>query len=231
MENGDPLPYLLDLLSFRRLIAASFLLMLRFAHLLTVVASEFSESVPPLEQQMSRSDSSCSHGFYNIYLGLYPYVQNGARSGLGIEVDSHEGAVHFSTLRAIYWDHYYSLLSVWWAPHFLTLNHFCPRPNGGEFDEDCVLEFSLLQWRFVSLIHWSGREFIFRSVMSGLGVVASESNQLSFPFSELYWPATDSDPHITDMGRVESEPAFVHYSSNFFRPCRGFEPRHCGDIS
>jgi hypothetical protein len=102
MENGDPLPYLFDLLSFRRLLVASFLPVLHFAHLLTAVPSEFSESVPPLEQQMSRSDSSRSHGLYNIYLGLYPYVQHGARSGLEIEVDSHEGAVHLSTLPAVY---------------------------------------------------------------------------------------------------------------------------------
>jgi hypothetical protein len=61
---------------------------------------------------MNRSDSSRSHGLHNIYLGLHPYVQHGAQSGLEIEVDSHEGAVPFSTLPTIYRDHYYFLLSV-----------------------------------------------------------------------------------------------------------------------
>ena len=67
--------------------------------------------------------------------------------------------------------------------------------------------------------------------MTGLGVAASEGDQLSFPCFELYWLATNSDPHATDMGCVESEPASVHYSSDFFRPRYGFEPRHCGHIS
>jgi hypothetical protein len=53
MANEDPLPYLFDLLSVTRLVVASFLPVLRFAHLLTTVPLEFSESVPPLEQQLS----------------------------------------------------------------------------------------------------------------------------------------------------------------------------------
>jgi hypothetical protein len=112
MANGDPLPHLFDLLSVTRLVVASFLPVLRFAHLLTAVPLEISESVPPLEQQLGRSDSSCSRRLYDVYLGLHPYVQHGARFGLEIEVDSHEGAVPFSTLPAIYRDHYDSLLSV-----------------------------------------------------------------------------------------------------------------------
>jgi len=51
MENGDPLPYLFNLLSFRRLLAASFLPVLRFACLLTAVPPEFSESVPRLDSK------------------------------------------------------------------------------------------------------------------------------------------------------------------------------------
>ena len=158
MTDGDPLPHFFALLYIIRLIAASFLPVLRFMHLLIAVPLEISESVPPLEGQLSRSDSSCSRCLYNIYLGLHPYVQHGARSSLEIEVDSHERAVPFSTLPAIYRDHYYSPLSVWLPPYVLTLNHFCPRPNGGEFDEDRVLEFILQPWRFVSLIHWQEAE-------------------------------------------------------------------------
>jgi hypothetical protein len=112
MENGDPLPYLFDFMSVTRLVSASFLPMLRFAHLLTTVPLEFSESVPPLEQQLIPSHSSRSRCLYNIYLGLYPYVRHGGRSGLEIAVDSHEGAVPFSTLPTIYRGQHYSLLSV-----------------------------------------------------------------------------------------------------------------------
>ena len=41
---------------------------------------------------------------------------------------------------------------------------------------------------------------------------------------------SNSDPHATDMGRVESEPAFVHYSSNPFHPVLGFRSHHHGPI-
>ena len=78
----------------------------------SVVPLEFPESVPPLEQQLIPSHSSRSRCRYNIYLGLHPYVKHGARSGLEIAVDSHEGAVPFSTLPAIYRGQHYSLLSV-----------------------------------------------------------------------------------------------------------------------
>jgi len=113
MATGDPLPYLFDLLSVTRLVVVSFHPVLRFdAHLLTAVPLEFSESVLPLEEQLNPSDSSRSRRLYNIYLGLHPYVQHGARSGLEIAVDYHEGAVPFSTLPAIYRGRHYSLLSV-----------------------------------------------------------------------------------------------------------------------
>ena len=102
MVNGDPLPYLFDLLSVRQMITVSFLPMLRSAHLLTVVLSEFSESVPPLKQQLSPSNPSRSRSLYNIYLGLHPYVQHGVQSSLEIAVDCHEGAVPLSTIPAIY---------------------------------------------------------------------------------------------------------------------------------
>ena len=112
MVNVDPLPHLFAFLYIIRLTEASFLPVLRFTHLLIAVPLEISESVPPLEEQLSRSDSSRSRCLDNIYLGLHPHVQHGARSSLEIEVDSHEGAVPFSTLPAIYRDHYYSPLSV-----------------------------------------------------------------------------------------------------------------------
>jgi len=38
------------------------------AHLLTAVPLGFSESVPPLEEQLNPSDSSRSHCCYKIYL-------------------------------------------------------------------------------------------------------------------------------------------------------------------
>ena len=113
MINGDPLHYLFDILSVPRLIAVGFDPVLHFdAHLLTAVPLEFSESVPPLEEQLNPSDSSRSRCLYNICLGLHPYVQHGARSGLEIAVDYHDGGVPFSTLPAIHRGHHYSLLSV-----------------------------------------------------------------------------------------------------------------------
>jgi len=60
--------------------------------------------------------------------------------------------------------------------------------------------------------------------MTGLGLAASEGDYLSFPRFDLYWLATNSDPHATEMGSVESDPAYIY----FFR---GFELRHCGHIS
>ena len=39
---------------------------------------------------------------------------------------------------------------------------------------------------------------------------------------------SNSGPHATDMGRVESEPAFVYYSSNHFHPLLGFKSHHHG---
>jgi len=133
------------------------------AHLLTAVPLGFSESVLPLEEQLNPSDSSRSRCRYNIYLGLHSYVRHGARSGLEIAVDYHDGGVPFSTLPAIYRGHHHSLLSVWFVRYLLTLNPFFPSSNGGEFDEECVLEFMLQQWRFVPLIHWhevEGNSFV-----------------------------------------------------------------------
>jgi len=38
----------------------------------------------------------------------------------------------------------------------------------------------------------------------------------------------NSDPHATDMGRMESEPAFVHYTSSPLQRLLGFGPHnHC----
>jgi hypothetical protein len=41
---------------------------------------------------------------------------------------------------------------------------------------------------------------------------------------------SNSDPHTTDMGRVESEPAIDHYSSNPFHPFLRFRLHHPGPM-
>jgi hypothetical protein len=43
--------------------------------------------------------------------------------------------------------------------------------------------------------------------------------------------ASNSDPHATDMGGMEPEPAFVHDSSNPLQPLLGFRSRHYGPSS
>jgi len=40
--------------------------------------------------------------------------------------------------------------------------------------------------------------------------------------------ASTSDPHAANMGRVESEQAVVHYSSDPLQPRSGFMSRHLG---
>jgi len=53
-------------------------------------------------------------------------------------------------------------------------------------------------------------------------MAASESEfDLQFLF-RIILIASNSHPHITDMGGVESEPAFGCYSSNTFQRCLGF---------
>ena len=50
------------------------------------------------------------------------------------------------------------------------------------------------------------------------------------PFFESYQLASNSDPHATGMGCVETEPEFVHYSSNPIQPLLGFKSHHHGPI-
>jgi hypothetical protein len=51
-----------------------------------------------------------------------------------------------------------------------------------------------------------------------IGISASESKFNLHSLFEWYSLASNSDPHAADMGRVESEPAVVHYSSNPLHP-------------
>ena len=62
----------------------------------------------------------------------------------------------------------------------------------------------------------------FFPVMTVVGVAASESRFYFHSPSRVVLTMSDSAPHATDMGRVESEPAFVHYSSNSLRRSLGF---------
>jgi len=47
-------------------------------------------------------DSRNSRMFYHSYLGLLPYLRNGGRSRLEIEVEFHEGAIPLSKLLALH---------------------------------------------------------------------------------------------------------------------------------
>jgi len=113
MADVDPLSYLFNALSFKRMSMVSFLpaSVSCFAVLLKS-SPEYQPSVPPLKMQLSPSNSCHSHGLCDIYLGLRPPVQRGGRSGLEIKVEFHERAVPLSTLPAIYQYHHSSLLSV-----------------------------------------------------------------------------------------------------------------------
>ena len=106
MADGDLLPYLPGLMSIGITAMVSFSSVLYFAVLLKTVSSEFQQSVPPLEKRLVLSNSCHSHGLYDLFLGLHPYVQHGSRFGLEIEVEFHEGAVPLSTLPAIYRNHH-----------------------------------------------------------------------------------------------------------------------------
>ena len=114
MADGDPLSYLFDVLSFKRMAVVSLspASVSCFAVLLKAASSESQPLVPPLKKQSSLSNYYHSHGRYNIYLGLHPYFQHGGRSGLEIKVEFHEGPVPLSTLPAIYRYHPLSILSV-----------------------------------------------------------------------------------------------------------------------
>ena len=74
---ADPLYYLLKLLSLGRLMKVSFLPVSYFAVLLKTFSSEFQQSVPPLAEQLSLSNSCHSHELYDVFLGLHPYVRYG----------------------------------------------------------------------------------------------------------------------------------------------------------
>jgi len=52
--------------------------------------------------KMRSSDYYNSHGSYDIYLGLHPYLQDGGQSCLEIQVEFHEGIVPLSALLAFY---------------------------------------------------------------------------------------------------------------------------------
>jgi len=77
---------------------------------------EFWRSIMRLEKKLrSSSDSSDSHGIYDVHLGLYPYLQDGSRSRLEIKVEFHEGVVPLSALLACHWHRLAFFLSLVWC--------------------------------------------------------------------------------------------------------------------
>jgi len=65
-----------------------------------------------------------------------------------------------------------------------------------------------------------------------IGLAASEGTFDLHPLFQvvLITVLHPSDPHATDMGRVESKPTFVHYSFDTVQPLLGFGSRHRGPI-
>jgi len=63
-----------------------------------------------------------------------------------------------------------------------------------------------------------------------IGVSASESEFDLYSLFRVILIVLNSDPHITDLGGMESEPAFGRYSPNLLQCWLGFKFRHRGPI-
>ena len=63
-----------------------------------------------------------------------------------------------------------------------------------------------------------------------VGIAASEGEFDLHSLFRVVLIVSNSDPHITDMGGVESEPAFGHYSSSPLQCCLGFKLHLRGPI-
>ena len=148
--------------------------------------TEFWRSILLLKKKSSFSDFWYSGGMYDVPLGLHPYLGNGGRSRLEIEVEFHEGAVPLSTLLALYWTYLAcSWMSVWCVSYLF----FC-RSNGGHFDWDGLSEGILRSWMFVILTRptWTqGADFA--SSINGLWCwCIREQVQRTLPLlSHIYW--------------------------------------------
>jgi len=63
-----------------------------------------------------------------------------------------------------------------------------------------------------------------------VGVATSEGEFDLHPLFRVILIVSNSDPHITDMGGVESEQAFGRYSANPLQCCLGFKLHLRGSI-
>ena len=69
-----------------------------------------------------------------------------------------------------------------------------------------------------------------RPVLAIIGVAVSEGEFDLHSLFRVILIVSNSRPHITDMGGVESEPAFSSYSANLLQCCLGFKLHLRGSI-
>jgi len=103
MAGGDSLVWLISASHVMRLVAVSCLPLHWVSQNWSVILwLGLRASVLSLENNLNKfphPPHSCS--IYDIYMGLHPYLRNGGRSGLEIEVEFHEGAILVSTILAL----------------------------------------------------------------------------------------------------------------------------------
>jgi len=140
-------------------------------------------------------------------------ISYGNQSGI-----SWRGCTSFNaTCHLLNWFGSASLVSLMWFLSFPA--QFLYRAHGGNLEGEWVSEAILRWWRFVRLIH----RILKRSISNLfciqylwlLGLLHPRASLTYTPCVKSYWLVSNSDPHATDLGRVESESEFVHYSSNF----------------
>ena len=87
-------------------------------------------------------------------------------------------------------------------------------------------------WRFVNcLLNWHTGNLFRCQWWSPLESLYLRVSSSFIPYFESYVSISISYPHATNLGRVESEPASIHYSSNLFRPCLESRVRHSIHVS
>ena len=112
--------------------------------------------------------------------------------------------------------------------------HFFVRSNGANFRGNRVSEGILRRWRFVKLTYLiltQGRSNLFYVQYSRLlGLVLPRASLTYTPCFELYSLMCNSDPHATNVGRVESERPSVHHASSPLQRLLGFRFHHHSSI-
>ena len=177
---------------------------------------EFWRSILPFETSLRSSDSSNSHRVFDVHLGLHPYLQDGGRSRLEIQVEFHEGVIPLSTLLAFYWYDFSGFISSVLCP-LSFLSSFFLGQTGANLTETTCWKLTYASGGSSNRPTQRRRNSFCVQYLWSLGSLHQRASSTLHSLFGWYWLASTSDSHVANMGHVESEQAVIYYSSDLLQ--------------